>query len=84
MIGNYLPISAKDDKNLSQTQNKNRFLLGPLIANCISTPIILYIMWTNYETLVEGSALDVMRRFLALTLIVSMSIDASHELLHRP
>jgi hypothetical protein len=54
-IGSYLPIKATDNKVFNKIQNTNKLLLGPLILSCISTPIILAVLWKNYEAIITDS-----------------------------
>lgn len=77
-IGNYLPIKAKDDKHLYKIQNTNKFLLGPLISSCISTPVFIYISWENYDIIISDSIQSNIVLILALGFVISGSINASH------
>lgn len=77
-IGNYLPIKAKDDKHLYKLQNTNKFLLGPLISSCISTPVFIYISWKNYDTIISDSIHSNIVLILSLGFVISGSINASH------
>ena len=52
VLGNYLPIKAQDQRHWNKVQNANKYLLGPLIVSCLSTPLILCIIWRNYDQIV--------------------------------
>lgn len=83
IIGNFLPIKAKDDKHLSKIQNDNVYLLGPLIVSCLSTPTIIFVIWRNYDFLVKESFFYNLNLLFLIAFLISSSIDAAHELLHR-
>lgn len=85
VIGNFLPIKVdiEREKHINKLQNNNKYLLGPLIASCLSTPIILYVLWRNYDQLVGDSVLELIPTLFVFGFAISGSIDASHELLHR-
>lgn len=84
-LGKILSIKVDHDreKMLNKIQNTNKYLLGPLISNCISTPVIMYFVWRNYNLLPLNSPFEVFLTIVSLSFIVSTSIDAAHELLHR-
>lgn len=73
-----MPIKAKDDRYLSKIQNSNKFLLGPLIISCISTPIIIYLAWRNYDVLVQDSFFQNVNLVFVFAFLISGSIDAAH------
>lgn len=54
VIGAFLPIKAKDDREHSRVQNNNKWLLGPLIVSCLSTPVILAYSWLNYDYILNA------------------------------
>lgn len=84
-IGNYLPIKAKDDRHLTKIQNNNKYLLGPLIVSCLSTPIIMAIVWHNFDQITRHlTGIETFVSLFAIGFTLSGSIDAAHELLHRP
>lgn len=80
IVGNFLPIKVdkEREKYINKLQNNNKYLLGPLIASCLSTPIVLYVLWRNYDSLVGDSVLELIPTLFAFGFTISGSIDASH------
>ena len=65
-------------------QNSNLWLMGPCVLCCLSTPLIMAIIWLNYDYLVGDSWLQWVSCPFMMAFIIGGSIDASHELIHRP
>lgn len=83
IIGHYLPVKVEEQKQISKLQNNNKWILGPLIASCLSTPVILFILWRNYDNVIPDSIPNILVSLFAFGFTISGSIDAAHELLHR-
>ena len=84
VLGSYLPIKDTENTDHSREVNKSSWLLGPLIVSCITKPIILYYLWVNFEDFNLSNPADFVLGLLNWGFIVSSTIDAVHELLHRP
>lgn len=64
--------------SINKIQNQNKYLLGPLIASCLSTPLILYVLWRNYDNLVGDTVSELIPTLFVFGFTISGSIDAAH------
>lgn len=77
MIGYYIPLEDTENTDFSRDQNKRKWALIPLIVNCLSTPVTLYLLWHDYDQYVNSKT-DGVLLCMAFSMICSTSIDASH------
>lgn len=80
VIGNYLPLPVDTDRErqIAKAQNNNKYLLGPLIYSCLSTPAIMLIVWNYYHLLPLNSATEILLTLSSISFVISASIDAAH------
>lgn len=82
MLGKFLANDSYPVLN-SIEHNRNIFQVFPLVANIIFTWITIAIIFIDYP--VKGyTTQQQIQLFSTLLLLVPGSIDASHELIHRP
>lgn len=73
----YIPIEDKQNTQFSLSLNKTKWALIPLILNCLSTPIVLYLVWQNYDQFTSTTS-DWVIALLSVSILLGTSIDASH------
>ena len=78
----YVPLEDRVNTKFSLSLNKTKWALIPVILYCLSTPIALYLVWSNYDQLIL-STFDWIVGLYAISNFLGASINASHELFHR-
>lgn len=82
MLGKFFPNDSYPVLN-SIEHNKNIFQVFPLVANILFTWITMGIIFIDYPVK-EYTTQQRIQLYSTLLLLVPASIDASHELIHRP
>lgn len=79
-----IPAKEPLDQKYAKQLNKSLAVMGPPIVSCLMTPVMLGIFWVHFDTLVGDSIANYLAAIISLVFLIGGSIDAAHELLHRP